>query len=81
MFVYEKNRATAKKTPKNNDVHLNCMNQVQQSHHYENMGVCQESDLNTKQHLGKYLGLSLLNSRATPVLYAIPAGSIISTVA
>lgn len=32
------------------------------SAHEENMGVCRQSDLNTKQHLGEHLGLSLFNS-------------------
>lgn len=32
------------------------------SAHEENMGVCRQSDVNTKQHLGEHLGLSLLNS-------------------
>lgn len=64
LCLKKKKRKEEKK--QNNDVQLNCMNQVHvKSWRGENMGVCVQSDLNTKQHLGEYLKLSLLKSPPT----------------
>lgn len=60
VFV-EKIRLTAK----NKAVNLNCIDWGLQSQHEENMGVYRDLDLNTKQHLVKYLGPSVSNSPRT----------------